>query len=106
MWVVGAPIFLEHLLSDLIDVGVLFGMAWSSLIKFCASRRDNNIVVSPFENLHKDDHLLILHQVERLVAKVGWICQDHLPNLLIQLTLYGRVKMTVAFLACGIGCDR
>ena len=80
-------------------------MAWSSLIEFCTPRCDNDIVVSSFEDLYKDDHLLILHQVERLVAKVGWICQYHFPDLLIQLTLNGCIQVTITLLASGIGCD-
>ena len=82
---------LKYFFRDLVDISVLLSVAWSRLVEFSASSSIDNEVTTPLEDLEKDDHLLILHQVERTFLKVKWVLDQHCFNLLVQLTLDGLV---------------
>jgi hypothetical protein len=55
-------IFLEDVLTDLINVFILFSMTHSSLLKLGSLNRVYHVVVALLKDLQEDNHLLILKE--------------------------------------------
>lgn len=85
---------------------IFLSVADCGLLQLSTLGCKDNKAVRTLQDLHQDDHFLVLEQVERAGLKVGGVLQEHFSDLLVKLSLHRLEQMAVTHAALRVRHNR
>ena len=88
-----------------IDIFVFLCVTASCLLKLSSFRCKDNEIIATLLHLYKDNHFLVLHEVESIGVKLVWVLSDQFLDLCVKLGLHSLEEMPITDRILGVRSD-